>query len=223
MLRSVRDILKNNAADLRTEAGFAAGIMLLVSAGIFVGLLVAGTPGAHVSAPPILFGVFGGLAILLMAVMGAVRFISEFPMLLQFPLTRRASVAGECAAVALHTLAVEALVFVMGRVIFVLYGQAEAWPALLAEVPWWLWAIPAPLAVVVGLFCGGVVARFGRRGGWVLYFCCLFPMWFASPIIEWFEQFTFTPAQLRAMGIAGIAALAALPLLGLRWLLRAAV
>lgn len=223
MLRSIGAILKNNSADLLSELGIGGGIILLPALVVAVVLILTGEPTAIDRIPAILWGVFAGLGCIVILIIGFVRMASEFPMLLLFPLTRRAAVAGECATIVLHSLTVEAVIALFCPLAYLACGQGSALPGVLAEVPWWVWPLPPLAAVLVALFGGGVIARFGRRGGWFLYFFFLVPCWFATPIMEWFEQLVLTPAQLRALGIVGIAALAALPLLGLRWLLRAPV
>lgn len=223
MLRSIRAILKNNSVDLVSELGIGGGVMLLTALVVFIALMLAGGPTAAARIPAILWGVFAGIGCIMILIIGFVRMAAEFPMLLLFPLTRRAAVAGECVTIVLHALVIEAVIALFCPLAYLVCGQGVALPGVLAEVPWWVWPLPPVAAVLLALFAGGVIARFGRRGGWTLYFLFLVPCWFASPIIDWFERFSFTPAQLRALGIVGIAALVALPLLGLRWLLRAAV
>ncbi len=226
MLRTVRAILKNDSADLWTELGIGGGIALLTALVVVIALMLAGGPVAAANVPSIVWGVFAGIGCVVILVIGVLRMTAVFPMLLLFPVTRRAAVAGECATVVLHALAVEAIIAVFGPFVFLLCGQVSVLPGLLARVPWWGWLLgplPPLAAVLLALFCGGVIARFGRRGGWFLYFFFLVPCWFASPIIDWFEQLALSPAQLRALLAAAAAAVVLLPLVGLRWLLRAAV
>ena len=226
MLRTVRAILKNNSTDLFTELGIGGGIMLLTSLVIVIALMLADDPRDAAQVPAIVWGVLAGIGCIVILIIGFLRMTAEYPMLLLFPLTRRAAVAGECVTIVLHALVIEAVIAVFGPLAFLLCGQISALPGLLAQVPRWGWCLcllPPLAAMLLALFGGGVIARFGRRGGWVLYFLFLVPCWLASPLIEWFEQVTFTPAQLRALLAAAVAAVVLLPLLGLRWLLKAAV
>ena len=223
MLRSIRAIIKGNSTDLISELGIGGGAMLLTALVVFIALTLAGAPTNAANAPAILWGVFAGIGCIVILIIGFVRMAAEFPMLLLFPLTRRAAVAGECVTIVLHALAVEAVIVLFCPLAYLLCGQGAALPGVLAEVPWWAWPLPPLAAVLVALFGGGVIARFGRRGGWFLYFFFLVPCWFSGPILHWFEQCALTPAQLRALLCAGAAAVVLLPLLGLRWLLRAAV
>ena len=226
MLRTVRAILKNDSTDLFSELGIGGGLALLTALVVVIALTLADGPRDGAQFPAIVWGVFAGIGCILILVIGVLRMTAMFPMLLLFPITRRAAVAGECASIVLHALAVEAVLAVFGPLVFLLCGQVSALPGLLAQVPWWgwlVWLLPPLAAVLLALFCGGTIARFGRRGGWFLYFFFLIPCWFASPMIDWFEQLALAPAQLQALLAAAAAAVVVLPVLGLRWLLRAAV
>lgn len=120
----------------------------------------------------LLTGLIGGA--ITMTVCAVSRFGFEFGWLLQFGVPRRRQVVSQLAVQLLHGAAVVAFALLLGLVSRPLerlwYGGRLELVSLWEKLP--LWMVPVLVAVppLLGLFAGGVFKRFGRVGGYVLYF-----------------------------------------------------
>lgn len=221
MPRIVRNVIRNSWIDLIPECALTAAFWLV---GEIVMLLIAyGEKEPLLEMLPVsvvLALVSGSLALLILAV---TRFSVEFNMLLKFPVSRRMLLVGQSAVVLLHGVVVEAVVALLGLASGVLHALLLHAPALVAFtglgfVPWWGWlaALVAPLAL--GLPAGGVISRFGAKGGWALYFVFMASVLGFDHYESLFDR--FDPTVL----LGGAAVLAVLlPALGVHWLRKAAV
>ena len=104
----------------------------------------------------------------------ATRFGFEFGWLLQFGVPRRRQLAAQLAVQMVHGVAVAVfalLLGLVGRPFERLWfdGSLELVP-LRELFPLWAPALLAVVPPLLGLFAGGFCKRFGRAGGYVLYF-----------------------------------------------------
>ena len=113
------------------------------------------------------------LTVVLCCVLGVVYLCSNFPLLLQFSASRRGSLAGLCLHILRMTVLAEviaaAATIALGAVnhgFFPRFAVGELWRG----IPVFVWPVCAVLPVLLGLVWAGVLTRFGRTGGWVLYF-----------------------------------------------------
>ena len=113
------------------------------------------------------------LTAVLCCVQGAVYLCSNFPLLLQFSASRRGLLAGLCLHILRMTVLAEviaaAAIMALGAVnhgFFPQFAVGELWQC----IPVFVWPVCAVLPMLVGLVWAGVLTRFGRTGGWVLYF-----------------------------------------------------
>ena len=170
MKRMISACLRFEAPDLWLAVPAA---LFPVLVGEVTALMIAATeddPEALVLLP----GVVGMiLTVVLCCVLGVVYLCSNFPLLLQFSASRRGSLAGLCLHILRMTVLAEviaaAATMALGAVnhgFFPRFAVGELWRG----IPVFVWPICAVLPVPVGLVWAGVLTRFGRTGGWVLYF-----------------------------------------------------
>ena len=167
----------------------------------------------------LLTGVGMILTVVLCCVMGAVYLCSNFPLLLQFSASRRGLLAGLCLHILRMTVLAEVLAAVvitgLGAVnhgFFPMFAVGELW----RNIPVFVWPVSAVLPVLVGLVWAGVLTRFGRAGGWVLYFlfiggCISVDKWL-HPLVEQPWMVVFPVGVLAVLAVCGV-----------KWMMRAAV
>lgn len=163
-------------------------------------------------------------------VLHGIRLGAEYSFLLQFPFSRRAVLAAQLSLQLGYGLLGQltaALLTVLGGPLHrALYGPAaDPTPWLLT--PWWAWPLTLVLPVLLALFGGGVLQRFGRYGGLVLYFLfmavCMTTGNWLHPLFRLGTALAEdAPALLAALAAVPAALLLALAGLGVHWLLRAA-
>lgn len=108
----------------------------------------------------------------------------EFTIGVQMSAPRRRMIAAGAAlnlALGGMTLALAALLNALWRPLFARGLPAEDVLDLLGKIPAWGWLTAWLLPVGLGMLCGALVLRFGRRAGWVLYFAFLAICW--SPTV----------------------------------------
>ena len=169
MKRMISACLRFEAPDLWLAVPAALFPVLVVEV---TALMIAATeddPEALVLLP----GVGMILTVVLCCVLGVVYLCSNFPLLLQFSASRRGSLAGLCLHILRMTVLAEviaaAATIALGAVnhgFFPRFAVGELWRG----IPVFVWPVCAVLPVLVGLVWAGVLTRFGRTGGWVLYF-----------------------------------------------------
>ena len=159
------------------------------------------------------------LTAVLCCVQGAVYLCSNFPLLLQFSASRRGLLAGLCLHILRMTVLAEiiaaAAITALGAVnhgFFPRFAVGELWRG----IPVFVWPVCAVLPVLVGLVCAGIISRFGRIGGWVLYF--LF-MGGCFSVDKWL----YPLAERPWMVVFPVGVLAALAVCGAKWLMKTAV
>ena len=169
MKRMISACLRFEAPDLWLAVPAALFPVLVVEV---TALMIAATeddPEALVLLP----GVGMILTVVLCCVLGVVYLCSNFPLLLQFSASRRGSLAGLC----LHILRMTVLAEVIAAAATMALGAVNhgflprfAVGELWRGIPVFVWPVCAVLPVLLGLVWAGVLTRFGRTGGWVLYF-----------------------------------------------------
>lgn len=159
------------------------------------------------------------LTVILCCVLGAVYLCGNFPLLLQFSASRRGLLAGLCLHILRMTVLAEVIAAIaitgLGAVnhsFFPLFAVGELWRG----IPVFVLPLCAVLPVLVGLVCAGVITRFGRTGGWVLYF--LF-MGGCFSVDKWLHPLAERPWMV----VFPVGVLAVLAMCGVRWLMKAAV
>lgn len=159
------------------------------------------------------------LTAVLCCVQGAVYLCSNFPLLLQFSASRRGLLAGLCLHILRMTVLAEiiavAAITALGAVnhgFFPRFAVGELWRG----IPVFVWPVCAVLPVLVGLVCAGIISRFGRIGGWVLYF--LF-MGGCFSVDKWLHPLAERPWMV----VFPVGVLAALAVCGAKWLMKTAV
>lgn len=204
-----------------TAAGVIALLILLLAAGLGVMMALLDSPqnAPLVMMLTLIFG--NGICAM---VFSMVYFSNWFPTLLAFPANRRGLLAaislfclGLTAGLLLLTLLAGALcTLVLGAVL----GCTLAMPWLVT--PWFVWPLALLLPPLLGLVMGGVQIRFGPRAFWVMYFVFIL---ICSTTGQWMPWLTtrFPPAALTGLIAALCAAVPAMALLSVRWLLRASV
>lgn len=168
--------------------------------------------------------VMAGGGALLTLVLTIVYFSNWYAVLLAFPLTRRGLLAG----VLLFCLGTSALMqlaaLVLGTLCTLVFGALQGLtPALPWQwMPWFVWPLALLAPVLAGLILGGLQCRFGPRAFWVMYFVFIL---ICSTTGQWMPWLTtrFPSAALTGLIAALCAAVPAMALLSVRWLLRAAV
>ena len=159
------------------------------------------------------------LTAVLCCVQGAVYLCSNFPLLLQFSASRRGLLAGLCLHILRMTVLAEIIAAaaimaldVMNHGFFPQFAVGELWQC----IPVFVWPVCAVLPMLVGLVCAGIISRFGRIGGWVLYF--LF-MGGCFSVDKWLHPLAERPWMV----VFPVGVLAALAVCGVKWLMKAAV
>ena len=159
------------------------------------------------------------LTVVLCCVLGAVYLCGNFPLLLQFSASRRGLLAGICLHILRMTVLAEviaaAAITGLGAVnhgFFPMFAVGELWRG----IPVFIWPVCTVLPVLVGLVCAGIITRFGRTGGWVLYF--LF-MGGCFSVDKWLHPLAEQPWMV----VFPVGVLAVLAVCGIRWLMKAAV
>ena len=159
------------------------------------------------------------LTVVLCCVLGAGYLGGNFPMLLQFSASRRGLLAGLCLHILRMTVLAEAIaaaaITVLGVVnhgFFPMFSVSELWRG----IPVFVWPVCAVLPVLVGLVWAGVIARFGRVGGWVLYIL------FIGGCINT-DKWLHPLAEQPWMVVFPVGVLAVLAVCGVKWLMKAAV
>ena len=159
------------------------------------------------------------LTVVLCCVLGVAYLCSNFPLLLQFSASRRGLLAGICLHILRMTVLAEiiaaAAIMALGAVnhgFFPQFAVGELWQC----IPVFVWPVCAVLPVLVGLVCAGIISRFGRIGGWVLYF--LF-MGGCFSVDKWLHPLAEQPWMV----VFPVGVLAALAVCGAKWLMKTAV
>ena len=159
------------------------------------------------------------LTVVLCCVLGGVYLCGNFPLLLQFSASRRGRLAGICLHVLRMTVLAEgiaaAAITALGVVnhgFFPMFTVGELWRG----IPVFVWPVCAVLPVLVGLVWAGVLTRFGRTGGWVLYF--LFIGGCVS-VDKWLHPLAEQPWMV----VFPVGVLAVLAVCGVKWMMKAAV
>lgn len=228
MLRMIRAVVKVDLSDLKLELGIQAGAWLLaeVIQGVIVFVSVFGKGDAErVPAAGTAAVVYG--AAVCMVITNTVRCLVEYGLHLRFPLTRRGALAGHLASMLVHdaVLCPAALVWAgVGAVLHPLLYGGTGLPILptFAHTPWFAWLILLLAPLPVAVLAAGIIARFGRTGGWILYGLFMVVCLSLDQIISFFESFgVHTNAWMLLAG--GALGLAVLLVLCVRWLLKAAV
>ena len=159
------------------------------------------------------------LTVVLCCVLGVAYLCSNFPLLLQFSASRRGLLAGICLHILRMTVLAEiiaaAAIMALGAVnhgFFPEFSVGELWQC----IPVFVWPVCAVLPVLVGLVCAGIISRFGRIGGWVLYF--LF-MGGCFSVDKWLHPLAEQPWMV----VFPVGVLAVLAVCGAKWLMKTAV
>ena len=215
MKRMISACLRFEAQDLWLAVPAALFPVLVVEV---TALMIAATeddPEALVLLP----GVGMILTVVLCCVLGVVYLCSNFPLLLQFSASRRGLLAGLCLHILRMTVLTEiiaaAAIMALGAVnhgFFPEFAVGELWQC----IPVYVWPVCAVLPMLVGLVCAGIISRFGRTGGWVLYFLliggCL-------SVDKWLHPLAERPWMV----VFPVGVLAALAVCGAKWLMKTAV
>lgn len=159
------------------------------------------------------------LTVILCCVLGVAYLCSNFPLLLQFSASRRGLLAGICLHILRMTVLAEiiaaAAIMALGAVnhgFFPQFAVGELWQC----IPVYVWPVCAVLPMLVGLVCAGIISRFGRIGGWVLYF--LF-MGGCFSVDKWLHPLAEQPWMV----VFPVGVLAVLAVCGAKWLMKTAV
>lgn len=159
------------------------------------------------------------LTVVLCCVLGVAYLCSNFPLLLQFSASRRGLLAGICLHILRMTVLAEAIAAAvitgLGAVnhrFFPAFSVGELWRG----IPIFVWPVCAVLPVLVGLVCAGVATRFGRTGGWVLYFLLIGGCF---SVDKWLHLLVEQPWMV----VFPVGVLAVLAMCGVKWLTKAAV
>ena len=159
------------------------------------------------------------LTVVLCCVLGVAYLCSNFPLLLQFSASRRGLLAGICLHILRMTVLAEiiaaAAIMALGSVnhgFFPQFAVGELWQC----IPVYVWPVCAVLPMLVGLVCAGIISRFGRIGGWVLYF--LF-MGGCFSVDKWLHPLAEQPWMV----VFPVGVLAVLAVCGAKWLMKTAV
>lgn len=159
------------------------------------------------------------LTVVLCCVLGVAYLCSNFPLLLQFSASRRGLLAGICLHILRMTVLAEiiaaAAIMALGAVnhgFFPQFAVGELWQC----IPFYVWPVCAVLPMLVGLVCAGIISRFGRIGGWVLYF--LF-MGGCFSVDKWLHPLAEQPWMV----VFPVGVLAVLAVCGAKWLMKTAV
>ena len=206
MKRMISACLRFEAPDLWLAVPAALFPVLVVEV---TALMIAATeddPEALVLLP----GVGMILTGVLCCVLGVVYLCSNFPLLLQFSASRRGSLAGLC----LHILRMTVLAEVIAAAATIALGAVPL--ASYGGIPVFVWPVCAVLPVLVGLVWAGVLTRFGRTGGWVLYFLFIGGCFSTD---KWLHLLAEQPWMV----VFPVGVLAALAVCGAKWLMKAAV
>lgn len=228
MLRMIRGIVRVDLDDLKLELGIQGGAWLLgeIIQAVIVLVSVFGKGDVErVPAAGTAAAVYGAAGC--MIIVNVARFVVEYQLHLRFPLTRRGALAGHLISMLAHDAILGAGALVWGGVGAVLHPLLYDRTGLtilptFAHTPWFAWLILLLAPLPVALLAGGIISRFGRAGGWLLYMLFMVVCLSLDQIIEFFENFgVHTNAwTLLAVGALGLAVLLALCV---RWLLKAAV
>ena len=215
MKRMISACLRFEAPDLWLAVPAALFPVLVVEV---TALMIAATeddPEALVLLP----GVGMILTVVLCCVLGGVYLCSNFPLLLQFSASRRGLLAGLCLHILRMTVLAEiiaaAAIMALGAVnhgFFPQFAVGELWQC----IPVYVWPVCAVLPMLVGLVCAGIISRFGRIGGWVLYF--LF-MGGCFSVDKWLHPLAEQPWMV----VLPVGVLAVLAVCGAKWLMKTAV
>ena len=159
------------------------------------------------------------LTVVLCCVLGVAYLCSNFPLLLQFSASRRGLLAGICLHILRMTVLAEiiaaAAIMALGAVnhgFFPQFAVGELWQC----IPVYVWPVYTVLPMLVGLVCAGIISRFGRIGGWVLYF--LF-MGGCFSVDKWLHPLAEQPWMV----VFPVGVLAVLAVCGAKWLMKTAV
>ena len=159
------------------------------------------------------------LTVVLCCVLGVAYLCSNFPLLLQFSASRRGLLAGICLHILRMTVLAEiiaaAAIMALGAVnhgFSPQFAVGELWQC----IPVYVWPVCAVLPMLVGLVCAGIISRFGRIGGWVLYF--LF-MGGCFSVDKWLHPLAEQPWMV----VFPVGVLAVLAVCGAKWLMKTAV
>ena len=220
MKRSLSATLRYLRSDLSVTAAGAALLSLLsLALGGLMFLLESPEDAAMM-----VTAVMAGGGALLTLVLTIVYFSNWYTVLLAFPLTRRGLLAG----ILLFCLGASALMqlaaLVLGTLCTLVLGAALGCTLAMPwqVTPWFVWPLALLAPVLPGLILGGLQCRFGPRAFWVMYFVFIL---ICSTTGQWMPWLTtrFPPAALTGLIAALCAAVPAMALLSVRWLLRASV
>ena len=180
-------MIRANWVDLAQGCGVVAGIFLAIPL-ITAGVLVWGHPDSSVTISGIALPAAAGLMIL---VVTATYLAITFDQMVRFSLTRRRALGllmGMAGAQALCSMGLAALLTWVERATAPMLWKAisgaasvtlerstaaaEAVPSLLVVdmyLEWWWYPAIVLAAIALGLIIGGVIQRFGGKGGWFLW------------------------------------------------------
>lgn len=218
--RTLSATLRYYRADLKWAVFITALLGLLCEAlGIFVAVM--GEPEAT---SLLVLGILLGGSVLVDLLFAVQYLLNNYSLLLSFSSTRRGLTAG----LALHCLTFTALqvgtAFVWGTVTALVHGAVLGLPPDLPWqcIPWPVWPALLVVPTLLGLFFGGMVQRFGRRAGWVLYFLFLGVCGTTS---SWLPVLAHRVPSVSypALGLGGVVLVLVLGLLGARFLQRSSV
>ena len=127
--------------------------------------------------------------------------------------------AGLCLHILRMTVLAEAIaaaaIMALGAVnhgFFPRFAVGELWRG----IPVFVWPVCAVLPVLVGLVWAGVLTRFGRTGGWVLYFLFIGGCF---SVDKWLHPLAEQPWMV----VFPVGVLAVLAMCGAKWLMKTAV
>ena len=168
-------MIRANWVDLAQGCGVVAGIFLAIHL-ITAGVLFWGHPDSSVTISGIALPAAAGLMIL---VVTATYLAITFDQMVRFSLTRRRALGllmGMAGAQALCSMGLAALLTWVERATApmlwkAISGAASVTSLLVVDMylEWWWYPAIVLAAIALGLIIGGVIQRFGGKGGWFLW------------------------------------------------------
>lgn len=219
MHRTIHAVLGYTRDDFKWLLPVLAALVLLCE-----GLgLIAFQTGDPEDAPLLVVGILLGMVFLVDTILAIVYLSVQFSLFLSFSSTRQGLVAG----ILLHCLRLNLVQLAVALAVGTLDALARraltgACPLPWEWIPWPVWPAVLLLPLWVGFFLGGLVQRFGVRGFWGAYFVFMVG---TTTISRWLHPAValFRPLGWQLPAVALLVFLAALTVLALRWIRRAAV
>lgn len=220
MNRTMLAVLRYTRPDLKWAA---LGTALLGLFGEVLGVFVT-VMGEPEAVSMLIVSILLGGGLLMNLICAILYLFTNFPLLLAFSATRRGLTAGLAVHCLLFTALQVGTAFLWGTASTLVHSPLTgAAPDLPWQwIPWPVWPLLLLAPLLLGLFFGGMVQRFGRRAGWVLYALFLLSCGTTS---SWLPALTdHLPASgYRPLMLGGTALMLALGLLGVHFLQRARV